>query len=234
MSEEIINLISSLNHTYFCERIALILLYITIVLMFTYLIFPLISEILDEKEDKIIKKLDNEIEKEEKELEMLKTETSKEDYEREKEILSKKLLKRNLIEGISGTLDTITDVLSIVLIFLVPISILFSTIISGINDNKFQKVNDYFKDKTVIIRQDDSYVIKGYYELKRNRTNTRIELHASVLNFKDKDVENAIIKNNNTNSRVDNIYLKSYEYVDVILEEDTNYDENLKIEIIEE
>ncbi len=165
---------------------------------------------------------------------MLKTEISKEDYEREKEILSKKLLKRNLIEGISGTLDTITDVLSIVLIFLVPISILFSTIISGINDNKFQKVNDYFKDKTVIIRQDDSYVIKGYYELKRNRTNTRIELHASVLNFKDNDVENAIIKNNNTNSRVDNIYLKSYEYVDVILEEDTHYDENLKIEIIEE
>ena len=165
---------------------------------------------------------------------MLKTEISKEDYEREKEILSKKLLKRNLIEGISGTLDTITDVLFIVLIFLVPISILFSTIISGINDNKFQKVNDYFKDKTVIIRQDDSYVIKGYYELKRNRTNTRIELHASVLNFKDKDVENAIIKNNNTNSRVDNIYLKSYEYVDVILEKDTHYDENLKIEIIEE
>ena len=54
------------------------------------------------------------------------------------------------------------------------------------------------------------------------------------MNFKDKDVENAIIKNNNTNSRVDNIYLKSYEYVDVILEEDTHYDENLKIEIIEE
>ena len=141
MSEEIINLISSLNHTYFCERIALILLFITIVLMFTYLIFPLISEILDEKEDKIIKKLDNEIEKEEKELEMLITETSKEDYEREKEILSKKLLKRNLIEGIYGTLDTITDVLSIVLFFLVPISILFSTIISNINDNKFSAVS---------------------------------------------------------------------------------------------
>lgn len=94
------------------------------------------------------------------------------------------------------------------------------------------KANELLINNTYIAIKDDNYVAKAYFEVDKKK-DYGLKLHLRILNLNDKDIESATIINKKTNSKVDNISIKSFEYVDIILDEITDYDDNLEVEIID-
>lgn len=93
------------------------------------------------------------------------------------------------------------------------------------------QANELLEDNTVIIRQEDNYVIKAYYTVTRS-DDYGLNLNLRILNLNDTEKIVSVV-NNKTNSVLNDVTLKPYEYEEILLDENIEYDNELSISINE-
>lgn len=99
-----------------------------------------------------------------------------------------------------------------------------------LKEQNIQKANELFQKEAVIIKQDDDFVIKAYYEVYDVEKCT-VDLKLKILNATSKNLVYADVVEKKTESKYNGLKINAYRDTEIKLVGDIEYSKELDIEI---